>query len=154
MTAIPLDRVGQIFSDALIEVISTTTGLSIEVTSTEASTELDEMTGLISLYGENHGMLFISAKESVVRVLCAYMTGVIADDVTGEDAEDALCEIVNMTAGNAKLRFNNTGQVFMISPPFVFRGSDAALISKKRVNIISGLLGNEEISIKVKVVFY
>ena len=154
MNAFISDQIGYIFSDALSDVVSTTTGFTFDVTSDDLDAGFDEMTGFISLNGENHGILFISTKEDTMRVLCSYMTGTALRDVSKDDVEDSLCEFVNMTAGNAKLRFNDTGHVFMLSPPFVFRGNDMSIISKKRVNVISKTLSNDEISIKLKVVFY
>ena len=148
------DMISSIFADTLKEVIATTTGFSFEISSQESGTSFEDMTGLISLNGNNPGMIFISADERAMRRICSFMTGLHDNDITMKDIEDALCELVNMTAGSAKLRFNTADDAYFLSPPFILRGNNMSIISKKRVNVISMVLGNEEISIKLKVVFY
>jgi len=163
MHAFIIDKIGFIFADALKEVISTTTGFSFEISSKCSSSEsnsekhdfdFDEIIGLMSLNGKNHGMVFISAEETAMRIICSFMTGIPKNELTKNDIEDALCELVNMTAGNAKLRFNATEQSYSLSPPFLFRGENISVTTKKRVSVISKVLGNSEISIKLRVVFY
>ena len=154
MKTLSADQLGSIFAGALAEVISTTSGFSLDIFSPEDGVCFDEMTGVMSLSGKNHGMIFISAGESVMRVLCSFMTGISTEEVTKDDMEDALCELVNMTAGNAKLRFNDAEHMYALSPPYVIRGQNMSLITKKRINVISRILEDEEISVKLKVFFY
>jgi len=154
MITISKDRIGSIFADALKEVISKTTGFSFEISSEEYDSGFEDITGLMSLNGKNHGMVFISADERAMRCICSFMTGLHDNDIAAKDIEDALCELVNMTAGSAKLRFNTADDAYFLSPPFVLRGKNMSITSKKRVNVISMTLGNGEISIKLKVVFY
>ena len=154
MSTFSNDLIGSIFADALKEVISTTTGFSFEISSQEYDSGFEEMTGLMSLNGNNHGMVFISADETAMLRICSFMTGLHDNEITVKDVEDALCELVNMTAGSAKIRFNTTDDEYSLSPPFVLRGNNMSIITKKRVNVISMTLGNGEISIKLKVVFY
>ena len=154
MSAFSAEQLGFIFSDALAEVVSTTSGFSLDVSSSEDDADLEDMVGIMSLYGKNQGMVFISAEEFVIRVLCSYITGIPEDEVTRNEIDDTLCELVNMTAGNAKMRFNDADQTFLLSSPLVIRGQNLSFITKKRINVISRVLRNEEISIKMKVFFY
>ena len=154
MNVFSTEQLGFIFAGALGEIISTTSGFSLDVSPPEDDAGFDEMVGIMSLYGKNHGMLFISAGELAMRALCSFMTGVSKDEVTKEDMDDTLCELVNMTAGNAKMRFNDAEQTFTLSPPFVISGKNMSFITKKRVNVISKALGDGEISVKLKVIFY
>jgi len=154
MSTFSMDKIGSIFADALKEVITTTAGFSFEISSQEQDSGFEEMTGLMSLNGNHHGLVFLSADEIVMRRICSYMTGLHDNDIALKDAEDALCELVNMTAGSAKSRFNTADDAYTLSPPFILRGNNMSIISKKRVNVISMVLGNGEISIKLKVVFY
>ncbi|MCL2480188.1 MAG: chemotaxis protein CheX [Spirochaetaceae bacterium] len=154
MSAFSIDRIGFIFTDALAEVVSITSGFLLDISSLEDDSDFNEMVGFMSLNGKNQGIVFISAEEATMRVICSFMTGISKDEVTRNDIEDALCELVNMTAGNAKLRFNEAEQIYTLSPPFFIRGKDMSITTKKRVSIISRVLKNEEISIKLKVVFY
>ena len=154
MSAFSADQLGSIFAGALAEIISTTSGFSLDISSPEDDACFDEMAGVMSLNGKNHGMIFISAGEPAMRVLCSFMTGISKDEVTKDDINDALCELVNMTAGNAKLRFNDADPMFTLSPPFVISGKNMSLITKKRINVISRVLRDGEISLKLKVFFY
>jgi len=154
MDKLTIDKLGFIFTDALTEVISKMTGFSIDVLSSDADSSFSEIIGVMSLNGKNHGMLFISADEKVARVICSFMTGILEDEITRDDIEDTLCELANMTAGSAKLRTNNTEHTYTLSSPFVINGENISIKSKKRINIISRVLGNKEISIKMKVIFY
>ena len=154
MSDFSANQLGFIFSNALTEIVSTTAGFSLGISSSEDDADFDEMVGIMSLNGKNHGMIFISAGESVMRVLCSFMTGVSKDEVTKEDIDDALCELVNMTAGSAKLRFNDAEQMFTLSSPFVVSGKNMSFVTKKRVNVISRVLKDGEISVKLKVIFY
>jgi len=154
MSVFPIEKLSFIFIDALKEIISKMAGFSIDILSSEADSSFDEITGVMSLNGENHGMLFISTKENAMRIICSFMTGIPRDEITKDDIEDALCELVNMTAGSAKVRTNNMEQMYTISPPFVIRGENMSIKTKKRIVIISKTLGNGEISVKLKVVFY
>jgi len=149
-----LDQVGSIFTDAMIDVLATSTGLDFVVSSDDSDIELNDMVSFLSLYGENNGMLFISASEKVSLTLCAQMTGTKASEIIKSDIDDALCELTNMVAGNAKLRFNNAGTVYTLSPLFLVRGSNMSITSKKRVTLVSRQLVCDKMSIKLKVVFF
>ena len=149
-----INNLGVIFSDALAEVIATVTSVYLQIIPSEEDPGFEEITGFMSLNGNNNGMVFISADEKTMRSICSFMTGLRISDIVVKDVEDALCELVNMTAGSAKLRFNSAEEAYSLSPPFIFRGSNMTIIPKKRVNIISTTLGNGDISIKLKVVFY
>ena len=147
------EELGSVFADALMEVVSKISSLSIDVISTAQDAGFREIISVMSLNSKRSGMLFLSAGMGDMRVLCSYMTGSPVDAVTKEDMWDALSELLNMTAGNAKVRLRDTEHMFALSSPFVISGKDMSIISKKRSNVISRHLGNGEISIKLKVVY-
>ena len=147
------DELGPVFADVLAEVISTMSGFSFSVLSSERDADFNEMIGLMNLNGEKSGMLFVSAGEEDIRVLCSFMTGLPQNEVTKDDLDDALCELVNMTAGNAKLRLSGTDYTFNLSPPFIISGKNMSIITKKRTRVVSRVLGNDDISVKLKVVY-
>ena len=148
-----LDKLAFIFSDVTIEIVSTIAGFSLATASSELDAHFHEMIGCMQLSGKNSGTLFISANEPDVRMLCSGMTGVAANEVEMDDMNDALCELVNMVAGNAKLRLGNTAYSFNLTTPFLLKGSDVSLTTKRRIPIISSILTGEELSLKVKVIF-
>jgi len=146
-------ELGHIFSDALTWILSTVTGFSPGTLSQDKDTDFDDIMGVMNLNGKKNGLLFVSAKEPAMRLLCSRMTGVPDDEVPAGEAEDLLCELVNMTAGNAKLRLSNTDYAFALTQPIVIKGDKMSLIVKNRTHIISRTIGNKEIAVKLKVVY-
>ena len=167
-TIVSADELGCIFVDALLEVISTLSGFTFygvspsgesdETEETELkepgeNADFDSMIGVMSLTGgKKNIMVFLSAGDSDMKVLCSYMSGVSQDEVTKDDMCDTLCELVNMTAGNAKLRIGGTDCKFELSLPFAITGGNMSVITKKRVGVFSKVLGNSEISVKLKII--
>ena len=147
------DQISSIFSDALMEVIVTSTGVSLDVITRESDNSFEHMTGVMNLCGKKSGMLFITAKEHDIRVLCARMIGATPAEVTEDEVEDALGEFVNMTAGNAKLRLSDTDFLFTLSPPFILKGGKTSIIVKRRTHISSIVLGNGDISLNIKILY-
>jgi CheY-specific phosphatase CheX len=141
-----------IFSDVLTEIISTISGFSLEVLSQEEDKCFEDMVGVMSLNGENNITFFVSAKETDMRILCSYMTGIPQAEVTKNDTEDALCELVNMAGGSAKLRLGGSDYLYTLSPPFALRGQNMSIVAKNKTHVISRVLGNGEISVKLKLV--
>ena len=147
---------GMIFADALAEVVFKLTGFSFDALPIGSghNIEFDGMIGGMSLKGDKKsGMIFISAGESDLKILCSFMTGISQDKITDDDMCDALCELVNMTAGNAKLRISDPDYMFALSWPFAINGENISIITKKRVNVVSKVLGDGEIAVKLKVVY-
>jgi len=148
------EQLGAVFTEALAEVILTATGFSLDSLPPKGDERLFDMIGMMGLYGKNHGMLYISLDEAALRVLCSYMIGAAQEEITRDDLTDALCELVNMTAGGAKRQLSGDEDAFSLSPPFVVSGRELALTTKRRVQQICGHLGNEELNISMTVVFY
>ena len=146
------DQIGEIFSNVLSDTITTTTGLSLEIIDEDES--FDELIGLITLNGNNHGMIIVSASYDTIRTLSAEMTGTLRNEVTLNDIYDTLCELVNITAGNAKLRFNIAEDIYVLSPPFIIHGKEMSIITKNRIDFISRTLKGDDLTIKLKVIFY
>jgi len=148
-----LEKLGHVYSGALAEVIATVTGLHLRVESMESENELGDIIGVMCLNGKKSGVLFVSAKKDDVRILCSRFIGVNANDVTDTDIDDTICELVNMTAGSAKLRLSDTDYMFTLSPPFSIKGKDISIVTKAITHVIAGTLSNDEISVKFKAVY-
>ena len=147
------DELGSIFTGALTEVVSKISGFSLDASETAKDESFNEITGVMSLNCKRGGVIFISADEPDMRILCSSMIGVSEDEVTREDILDALCEIVNMTAGNAKVQLHETEHMFTLSTPFILSGNNMTIVSKKRSTVISRVLGNGKLSVKLKIVY-
>jgi len=148
-----LTEQGYAFYDALMHVITTTTGLHLEAAPNECDTCYCDMTGAMALNGKKRGLILLSANKPDLRAICSYMTGTPADNVTDEDIVDTLAELVNMTAGGAKLRLGDTEHAFNLSTPFVVKGDNTELNTKSKGKIVSQILSNGEISLMLTVVY-
>ena len=153
MDVLTPDAVGSVFAAALIEVVSRSLGLSLAVISGEKDSGLGEITGAMSLIGNRGGVVFISAKESDMKTVYSCMLGVPSDEAAEEDIHDAMCEIVNMTAGSAKAMLGGTDFAFSLSQPFIICGDNMSVICKKRSSVFSTALTDGEITIKIKIIF-
>ena len=153
MKTVSIDMLGDIFAQALADIVEKVSGFSFGVTSAKDDTNFDECVALMSLNSDKGGILFVSAQEASLRVLCSYMVGMPEDEIGKGDIEDVLCELVNMTAGNAKLYLKDTEYMFSLSLPFVISGTGLSIAAKKRATVISRTLGNGEVSVKLKVVY-
>ncbi len=148
-----LDKLGFLFADVTSEIVSKIAGFSLAIASSDQDGKFREMVGVMQLSGKNSGTLFISAYEHDLRALCSAMAGMPASEVSQADMDDALCELVNMVAGNAKLRLGNTAYSFSLTTPFLLKGKSISLSTKKRIPIIARTLACEELSLKLKVIF-
>ena len=157
--ALFIKELGSVFVDALTEVISKVSGFMLEDIYPETDehdedVDFDGMIGIMSLNaGKKNIMIFLSAKERDMRVICSYMSGFAQEEIAKEDMYDTLGELVNMTAGNVKLRIGEVNYNFALSLPFAIDGENMSIITKKRVNIFSKVLGNGDISVKLKIVY-
>ena len=149
-----LDELGFVFADALADVISKVSGIPLINSILEHDDDDDEMIGVMNLNGKSGGTFFVSAKEAAMRTLCSHMTGIPRNEVTKEDIGDTLCEFVNMTAGNAKLRLSNASYSFALTVPFVVSGENMAIHTKKKKHITARALSDGEIALKVKFIHY
>ena len=147
------EKVGQIFLGALSEVLATVSGFYLDINSQDTDKSFDEVSGVMYMHGKNSGMLYVTANRADVRVICSHIIGVPVKDVTPEDIDDTMCELVNMTAGNAKLRLSETDFMFSLSQPFVIKGKDVSIVTKKVTHIVSGSLTNGELSVRLKAVY-
>ena len=153
MSKISADELGAIFVDSFLEVISTSTGVSLDLISSEYHAEFFDITATINLNGSKSGTLFISADENTATALCSYMTGTAKENVTKEDRYDVMCEFANMTAGNAKLRLGNSEYLFTLSSPFIIDGKEVSITTKKKVRVLSTAFGSNELNIKMKLMY-
>jgi len=153
MSVVSFDELVVVFIDAFTEVISTSTGVKLDVISSSNESSLEDYNGVISLSGSKPGMLFISAGYDDSVILCSKMTGVLKEEITKDDIIDTLCEFANMTAGNTKLRLGNSEYMYTLSSPFFLEGKDISIITKKKVRVVSTVFGNDAVTIKMKLVY-
>ena len=153
MTVFSLNGYGAVFTDVLTGIAATMAGLSFGVTDAAKDNDCGQLSGFMRLDGARSGLIIISAAERDIRVFCSRMLGISQADVTAEEAHDTLCELVNMTAGNAKLRFNETKFMFTLTTPFVVTGNEMKLVMKNSAQYYTCTLGDGDISLKLKIIY-
>jgi CheY-specific phosphatase CheX len=148
------EEIGPLFTQALMEVVATVSGFSLDmVSSGETDESFHSITGFMSLNGEKPAMLFLSAEEPCVRQICSYMTGVAADKITADDIADTLCELINMVAGSVKLRLSDSEYKYNITIPMVLHGERMRLTKRRKSRLMSCTVGNGDIELKLKVMY-
>jgi len=148
-----LEKLGQVYLEALKEVIATVTGIHLNVGSREPNIDFNEITGVMCLNGKRNGLLFVTANADDVKTMCSHFIGVTPEEVTSDDLDDTMCEIVNMTAGSAKLRLGGSEYMFSLLQPFVIKGKDVSIITKSITAVEAGTLTNGDISVDYKIVY-
>jgi len=91
-----LERLGLVYLEALAEVISTVTGIHLQIDSRESNKDFGGITGVMFLHGKKNGALFVTANTDDIKVLCSRFIGVSTGEVTADDMDDIMCEIVNI----------------------------------------------------------
>lgn len=82
-----------------------------------------EMSGIIGIAGDSKGVIVVSFARSLAKSLTAILTG--AAEVSEDDMIDAVGEIVNIVAGNAKKGLEQYR--LNISLPTIVSGKDHAI---------------------------
>ena len=85
-----------------------------------AATECD-VSGVIGLTGEARGAVVISMKQELAVKLTAKLTGSKKSTPNAETIDDALGEIINIIAGNAKKELEESLRL-VISLPTIIKG--------------------------------
>jgi len=148
-----INKIGDIYIDAIMEVVATVSGVHLEVESREPDNSFDDIIGVMYLHGNKNGMFFVTANEPSVRILCSHMIGAAPADVTLDEIDDTMCELVNMTAGSAKLRLSDTDFMFSLLQPFVIKGNDISIVTKSITQVEAATLTGGDVSIRLKVVY-
>jgi CheY-specific phosphatase CheX len=152
VSGITHDELAGIFTGALADVVSTVSGFTLAETAPQGN-GLPGPVGLMGLCGGKRGTLFVSVNETGLRLLCSYMTGTPEGAVTEADMDDTLGELVNMTAGGAKLRLNDADYAFTLSTPVVLRGNGLTIVTRHRVSVVAGLLSDGVVTAGLWVVY-
>jgi len=153
MKTVSMEMLGDIFTQAIIDVVSKVSGFSLEAISNKRDDSFDEFVAVMSLNSAKGGMFFLSAGESAMRTLCSFIEGTPEDEITKADIEDVLCELLNMTAGNVRPRLVDTEYMYSLSSPIVLNGANISITTKKRVGIISQRLGSGGVTVKFNIVY-
>ncbi len=115
-----LDLTEHDLAEIVESAVSVMLGLDPGVRCHDAEPCTCEIGAIVHFSGEWNGAVVVSCDERFGRDAAAAMFGLEPDDVAGDDLADALGEVANMVAGNAKPLVAASA----ISLPTVVRGCD------------------------------
>ncbi|MCL2124879.1 MAG: chemotaxis protein CheX [Oscillospiraceae bacterium] len=153
MRVISSDELGFVFAQSLVDVVEKVSGIRLDVSSAEKDSDFDDVVCVMNLNGDKGGLVFISSCDASLRTLCSAIEGSPESEISMDDMEDLLCELVNMTAGSAKLSLSDTEYHYSLSSPLIIRGNNLSISSKKRVRLTSHTLCSGAVSMRLKTVF-
>lgn len=132
-----LENHGKLFVEALSHTLMTMAGLEPIVTLASLNEELrfdaDHLSGMMVLGGTNPAVLVVSASKNAAAQIISYMTGFEQTELTDDDLNDGIVEIVNMIAGNVKAKLIGSEFSFKLTSPFAIVGDQVKIITKSNI---------------------
>ena len=143
----------QCFSNALLEVIYTMTGLRMEECEKIDEGVKGDLSAVMFIGNNKGARLSLSMERKAAYYLVELMTGQMAESLQEEEVCDGIGELVNMIAGRAKIDLMDTKYRFDLSSPFVIVGDNHFVTYKKRVFNISKTYKIQNIEVTLNVAY-
>jgi len=102
----------------------------------DGKTDTDHMCARVAIHGDWEGTLMLACPESVSRLAASIMFAVEPEEATEQDLFDAMGELINVIAGNARCLY---GEATSISLPDVYEGDAFDPDSEKVISDVSFL---------------
>ena len=147
-----MERFTGLLNGAFTDVIRTMTGLDAEEASDCFTVEEDSITGAMAVFGSADMMVTLSTGIDAAKLIVAYMTGVIAADLTLSDIHDGMAELVNMFVGRLKADLVREGLDITITSPFSISGNDVELVFKDRTYCICRYSITDDVGVILRIV--
>jgi chemotaxis protein CheX len=122
------------FQLSIVEILSTMALMNPEVAQVYRRTtqfHFGEVTGIMALAGEKKGAMLISLHEELARNIISSIIAVPASDLSEDDMNDGVGELVNMIAGGTKARLSDYEEDFLLSAPTVVLGAKHRVVQHK-----------------------
>ncbi|MCP3950951.1 MAG: hypothetical protein GY697_01820 [Desulfobacterales bacterium] len=113
--------------DTVIELFEVMLDMEVEMSDSEGPSDLtmQKTMGEISFAGEVTGSLQFMVSTEFARLMTSAILGMEPGEIDDEEeVKDVIGEVTNITAGNLKAAFNDSGLGCKISPPHITTGSD------------------------------
>lgn len=115
-----------------------------EVYLTTTPLHFGDISGVMALAGERKGVIMISFFESYAKKIISSIMAVPEDEITEEDENDGVGELINMIAGGAKARLGESESSFYLSAPSVVTGYQHRVIQQKDIPCVVMVFKTEE----------
>ncbi len=145
---------GDVFTEALYNVVYTMTGFNVEKKISEEEVEKKpsrDIVGAMVLAGKKNMVLVVSVNKATASLLVSYMTGMDLTELKEEDLHDGITEFANMVAGSAKVMLTDTVFSYKLTSPFAVVGENIGIISKKSVMQYCQTFCANEVEIKIQI---
>jgi len=113
--------------DTVIELFDVMLDMDVEMSDSEGPSDLkmEKTMGEISFAGEVTGSLQVMVSTEFARLMTSAILGMEPGEIDDEEeVKDVIGEVTNITAGNLKAAFNDSGLGCKISPPHITTGTD------------------------------
>lgn len=129
------------FIDSTVQVIKTMTGSDVKRTDLflkKSYSMFGDVSGVMGLAGATEGVVVLTFHQDLAFTLVAKIVGCEASDLSFDDVNDGIGEIINMISGNAKAVINSSSQHgFAISLPTVILGHGHQIAHKRSQPVIA-----------------
>ncbi len=147
-----LQKLSEIFEQAVAEVISTVSGIVVNKVEDSAE-DTYNFAGILPLYGDINGLFIVKSDENSLRTLTAYMTGAEAECIDESEMRDCIGELANMICGLSKARAYPCGAAFTLSTPFSVKSNENMVFSYKKKTKMAVLpFSSEEIKLNARII--
>lgn len=141
------------YAQSVAEVVETTADISLALQDGASPCEDAAYVAIACLQGEESGILALRSNADTLRILTAYMTGLSEDEVTEDDLQDCLHEIINMTIGIVKTKSSAQDAKHQIAAPFVLTGEGVRFLYKRHAMHAVCHLAGDALFIEMHVFF-
>lgn len=120
-------------SEAIVKVIGTTSGFelnnSLLITGNNPLQE-SQLVGIMFLTGNTNALLAVTMSNKTASTLVSYISGIETTELSDEDIQDGVSELINMIAGSAKSLLKDTKFYFHLTSPITVVGENRLMIHK------------------------
>ena len=129
------------FIDSTVQVIKTMTGSDVRRTDLflkKSYSMFGDVSGVMGLAGATEGVVVLTFHQELAFLLVSKIVGCNPDDLSVEEVNDGIGEIINMISGNAKTVINSSSpHGFAISLPTVIHGHGHQIAHKRNQPVIA-----------------
>jgi CheY-specific phosphatase CheX len=150
-----IDMQHQSFIEGLCEAVGKMTGFCVnEVGRDDLRLKCIDISGGMILSGERNALLVVGVSRKTASNLISYMVGMDAADLAEEELADGISELVNMTAGIAKIKMAECGTNFNLSSPFAVTGDNIRVTVKKHIKRYEYAIGCEDVILSIGIFYF
>jgi CheY-specific phosphatase CheX len=139
------------FLNGVNETVLKMTGFNLMQNKCSIETFKNEVCGIMFMKGFENALFLISTQREAAKVYISYMTGIEPENLSEDEINDGILEILNMSAGIAKSAVENCE--YVLTSPVSISGDSINFKTKKFVEKYEYKLCAENMDVKIGI-FY